>query len=68
MKTFTSINTAETIRNPITNEKVSIKKFKKEGTKRIFFAPVTEKGQRLNSTMFARLYDARGLAKAYLNR
>lgn len=58
--------------NPVTklkkgNEEVTIFKFKKDGTRRSFFAPeVNEK--RINSTMFARLYDAENLAKRYLNR
>lgn len=68
MKTFTELNTAETVRAAGTTEKVIIKKFIKDGTKRVFFAPVTDKGFRLNSTMFSALWCARKLAKSYLLR
>lgn len=65
MATFTRLNKAETItRN---NVKVTIIKYKKAGTKSTFFAPETVDGKRINKVMFARLYDAQGLAIQYIN-
>jgi hypothetical protein len=50
------------------NEKsIKIMRFVKLGTNRIFFFPLTEDGKRLNSTLFARKYDAVSLGKQYLN-
>jgi hypothetical protein len=45
--------------------KLGVYKFQKEGTKRTFFAPEFE-GKRINSVMYARLYDAEKLAKVYV--
>ena len=39
----------------------------KEGTKLVFFFPLTNDGKRLNSTLFARKYNAVSLGKIYLN-
>ena len=50
-----------------TNSKVvRIMKVIKAGTKRIFFFPLTENDKRLNSTLYAKLYDAVALGKVYL--
>lgn len=50
------------------SEKVIIYKYRKQGTKKEFFAPELEDGRRISSTLFARMYDAEKLAKRYLNR
>ena len=47
---------------------VSIIRKVKEGTKRVFFYPITSDGLRINSTLYARQYDAVSLAKLYLNK
>jgi len=66
--TFTEINTVSKFKNQANNEVIIVKKFKKAGTKRVFFTPENEQGQRLTSTMFAKMYDAEALAKRYLKR
>lgn len=67
MKTFTKLNLVSKIKNSNTGEIVEIYKFRKDGTKREFFAPEFE-GKKLTSTLWARLYDAEKLAKQFLNR
>ena len=47
------------------NNKVEIKKIVKDGTGRIFFYP-TFNNVRINSTNYARKYDAENLGKAFL--
>jgi len=66
MGTFTQIGISETISSKDKSIKIQIVKFKKDNTERIFFAPRLE-GKALNRTMFSRLYDARNLAKNYIN-
>jgi hypothetical protein len=48
------------------NKTISIARVVKPGTTRVFFFPVTSDNKRLNTTLYARQYDAEGLAKAYL--
>lgn len=67
MKTFTKLNLVQKIKNSKTNEIVEIYKFQKDGTKRVFFAPLFNDKQ-ITPTLFARLYDAETLAKRFLNR
>lgn len=67
MKTFTKLNLVSKIRNPKTGEIVEIYKVRKDGTKREFFSPEFE-GKKLNSILWARLYDAENLANKFLNR
>lgn len=71
MATYTRLSISSYIRNPKTNEAVTIFKIQKDGTKRIFFQPIVViEGQekRITGTLWARLYDAENLAKRYLNR
>lgn len=68
MKSFTTLNVASVIKNPNTGEKVTILKVQKDGTKRVFFKPVTEEGLMITSTLWALKGQAEKLAKAYLNR
>lgn len=71
MKTFTTLNIANKVRNPNTGEVVTILKVRKDGTKRIFFKPVVDiDGQEksLSTTLWARLCEAESLSKQYLNR
>ena len=64
MKTFEALNTVSKLKK---GEKVvEIVKFKKVGTKRIFYVPMFE-GKYITKTLFARMYDAETIAKAYLN-
>ena len=63
MSKFEKLGTAETIRAG--GVVVKIEKFKKQGTGRIFFTPEIQ-GKRIISTMYARLYDAKNLARHYL--
>lgn len=62
MKTFKRLNKVLTVRNKWEDKKLSIVKFQKNGTKRTFFSVENEKWERLTSTMFARMYDAKKLA------
>jgi DNA-binding transcriptional regulator GbsR (MarR family) len=64
MTTFTKLNVASKIKKG--DNLVTIFKVKKEGTRRIFFS-AEYNDKKITSTMFARLYDAENLAKAYLN-
>lgn len=66
MKNFDKICVSKTIKSSILNISVNIVKFKKTGTSQFFFAPVVN-DLRINSTMFARMYDAEKLAVAYIN-
>ena len=63
---FEKISKKTTYKNNV--EKVIIFKYRKQGTKKEFFAPELENGKRLNSTMYSKMYDAEKLAKLYLNR
>ena len=45
--------------------RVDIVKIKKDGTKRIFFAPKYQ-GKRISSTLFSRKYDAVSLATKFI--
>jgi len=65
MTNFIRINTASVIKNSSKNILIEVTKFKKEGTQRIFFAPIVD-GKRINATMYARLYDAERLANLYI--
>ena len=65
MATFNSTGTVVTIKNKKGDISVSVERFVKDGTKRVFFAPIVN-GLRINRTMFARLYDAERLAKQYI--
>lgn len=67
MKSFTTLNKVTNVRNPKTNEIVTISKVQKDGTKRTFFK-VEKEGKLVFSTMFARLGEAERNAKNYLNR
>lgn len=61
--TYQNLNTVENItKNGLT---ISIVKVAKTGTKKVFFTPEIE-GKRLTTTLFARLYDAKDLAKKHL--
>ena len=62
-QTFTNRTKVETIKKG--EHTVIIMKAVKENTNRVFFYPETVEGKRINATMFARLYDAVGLAKIY---
>jgi len=71
MKTFTTLTTVSKIVNPTTKEEVKILKVQKDGTKRIFFKPVVlvdGKEMMITKTLWARLSEAEGLAKQYLNK
>lgn len=58
MSTFTILNSVATISN------LKISKVKKEGTNRILFK-IEKDGKLITSTMVARLYDAKRVAKLY---
>lgn len=60
MKTFKKLYKALTINNK--DNSVIIYKVQKEWTKRTFFALENTNWEKLSSTMFARLYDAKKLA------
>lgn len=63
--TYQTLNTVEKIsKEGLT---VSIVKVSKIGTKKVFFTPEIE-GKRLTATLFARLYDARDLAKRFIKQ
>lgn len=66
MKTFTTLNIAKTIKCSETGEMVTIFKVQKDGTKRIFFKP-TVNGNPISRTLWARLCEAEGLSRRYLN-
>ena len=71
MATYTTLYIASTVTNPVTNEIVKIYKVKKEGTKRTFFKPVVEKDGKellITRTLWATLWEAEKLTKAFLNR
>lgn len=71
MKTFTTLNVASKIKNSNTKEVVTVYKVRKDGTKRVFFKPVVEiegKELMITRTLWATLWEAEKLAKAYLNR
>lgn len=61
------MTTVATYKNKTNGKIVRIIRVVKEGTKRVFFFPQTVDGKRLNSTLFARQYDAVSLGKMYLN-
>ena len=63
MKSFEKLNIARTITGK--GKTAIIYKFKKCGTERIFFAPEID-GNRINSTMYARLYDAESVSRRYI--
>lgn len=67
MKTFTTLNVASKIKNPMTNEVVEVLKIKKDGTKRIFFKP-TINGVIIGRTLWTTKIEAENVAKLYLNR
>lgn len=61
--TYQTLNTVEKItKNNLT---INIVKISKVGTKKVFFTPEID-GKRLTTTLFARLYDAKDLAKKHL--
>ena len=63
--TYQILNTVENItKNGVT---ISIVKVAKTGTKKVFFTPEIE-GKRITTTLFAKLYDAKDLAKKYLKQ
>lgn len=71
MTTFTTLGVSSEIKKSSTGEKVTIYKVRKNGTKRVFFRPMTiVNGEELllSSTLWARLGCAERMAKAYLNR
>ena len=45
---------------------VNIVRVVKPGTKRVFFYPLTADNKRLNRTLYARMWSAEEIAKAYL--
>ena len=53
--------------NKDNSKKIFIIKVVKPNTKKILFFPQTPEGKRLNSTLFARKYDAVNLGRIYLN-
>lgn len=53
--------------NKDNSKKIFIIKIVKPNTKKILFFPQTSEGKRLNSTLFARKYDAVNLGRIYLN-
>jgi hypothetical protein len=61
------MTTVASYKNKKNGKVVRIMRVVKEGTKRVFFFPQTVDGKRLNSTLFARQYDAVSLGKIYLN-
>lgn len=65
MSKYTKIGTSEVISNRAKTVRVSINKYKKTSTNRVFFTPEF-RGNRLTRTMFLRKYDARNLAKAFI--
>ena len=62
MKKFTRLHKVMTVRNKWEDKKMSIVKFQKEWTKRVFFTVENAEWKRMTSTMFARMYDAKNLA------
>ena len=66
MKTFTILNKVVTYNNKQNDRSVEIVKVIKDGTKRTFFACMSE-GKYITTTMFARQYDANRVAKQYCN-
>jgi hypothetical protein len=66
MKTFTILNKVVTYNNKQNNKSVEVVKVIKDGTKRTFFACMSN-GKYITSTMFARQYDANRVAKQYCN-
>ena len=66
MKTFTILNKVVTYNNKQNNKSVEIVKVIKDGTKRTFFACMSE-GKYITTTMFARQYDANRMAKQFCN-
>ena len=67
MKKYTKLGVASKITNQKTGEVVQCVKYRKDGTKRVFFAPECN-GKRLTTTLWARLADAEKVARLYLNR
>ncbi len=67
MSTFAKLNNVKNIVNSKTKESVTIIKVQKVGTKRVFFVPEVN-GKRINSILFAKLYNAESLANQYLKR
>lgn len=63
--TYQNLNIVEKITK--NNTTIHIVKISKVGTKKVFFTPEIE-GKRLTTTLFARLYDARDLAKQFLKQ
>ncbi len=66
MKTFTILNKVVTYNNKENNKSVQVVKVIKDGTKRTFFACMSN-GKYISTTMFARQYDANRLAKNFCN-
>ena len=66
MSSFIQLSVSLVVSSKLTTQKVEIVKFKKAGTKRIFFAPRVN-GLAINTTMYARLSCAKNLAVTYLN-
>jgi hypothetical protein len=48
------------------DKSITIMRMVKPGTERVFFYPQTSDGKRLNSTLYARMYEAVALGKVYL--
>lgn len=61
------MKTVATYKNKNNGKVFRIIRVVKEGTKLVFFFPLTIDGKRLNSTLFARKYDAVSLGRIYLN-
>jgi len=66
MKLYEKTQVVETHASRLIQCKVKIYKFVKTGTKRVFFAPEVD-GKRINTTMYARLYDASKVARNYIS-
>ena len=66
MATFQRLTTSEIVKSQDRSITVRIEKFQKIGTDRVFFAPEVN-GLRISRTMYARKYDAKGLAKRYIS-
>lgn len=60
---FTQIRTSKTVSTKV--GPINIVKFKKDGTKRVFWTPVKPSGQRITKTMYGRMNEAVNCAKAY---
>lgn len=67
MNTFTKISRSSRIINPITGQVAEVFKYKKEGSKRVYFAAEVD-GKRLNPIMYAKLWESEKFAKLFLNR